>query len=50
VNSRTEEELIGAIPESEAILIITGYEETREHSIMKGWKKKYGKTYQSLLL
>ncbi len=41
----TAEEIIAAIADPEAGLIIAGYEDTGEHSIMKGWEKKHGKTF-----
>lgn len=41
----TAEEIIAAIADPKAGLIIAGYEDTGEHSIMKGWEKKYGKTF-----
>lgn len=41
----TAEEIIAAIADPEAGLIIAGYEDTGEHSIMKGWEKKFGKTF-----
>lgn len=41
----TAEEIIAAIADPEAGLVIAGYEDTGEHSIMKGWEKKYGKTF-----
>lgn len=39
------EEIIAAIADPEAGLIVAGYEDTGEHSIMKGWEKKFGKTF-----
>lgn len=41
----TAEEIIAAIADPEAGLVVAGYEDTGEHSIMKGWEKKYGKTF-----
>jgi len=42
---KTAEDIITAIADPEAGLIIAGYEDTGEHSIMKGWEKKFGKTF-----
>lgn len=42
---KTAEEIISAIADPEAGLIIAGYEDTGEHSIMKGWEKKFGNTF-----
>ena len=39
------EEILAAVADPEAGLIIAGYEDTGEHSIMKGWEKKHGKTF-----
>ena len=41
----TAEEILAAVANPESGLIIAGYEDTGEHSIMKGWQKKYGKTF-----
>jgi len=41
----TAEDILEAIANPEAGLIVAGYEDTGEHSIMKGWEKKYGKTF-----
>ena len=39
------EEILAAVADPDAGLIIAGYEDTGEHSIMKGWEKKHGKTF-----
>ncbi|TEW46448.1 hypothetical protein [Psychromonas algicola] len=39
------EEILAAIADPKSGLIIAGYEDTGEHSIMNGWKKKYGNTF-----
>lgn len=41
----TAEEIIAAIANPESGLIIAGYKDTGEHSIMKGWQKQHGKTF-----
>ncbi len=41
----TAEEILAAVADPNAGLIIAGYEDTGEHSIMKGWEKKFGKTF-----
>ena len=41
----TAEEILAAVADPEAGLIIAGYEDTGEHSIMKNWEKKFGKTF-----
>lgn len=45
LNPGNAEEIISAIADPEAGLIIAGYEDTGEHSIMKGWQEKYGDTF-----
>lgn len=45
LNPGNAEEIISAIADPEAELIIAGYEDTGEHSIMKGWQEKYGDTF-----
>ena len=41
----TAEDILAAVADPKAGLIIAGYEDTGEHSIMKGWEKKFGKTF-----
>ena len=41
----TAEEIIAAVADPDAGLIIAGYEDTGEHSIMKGWEKEYGDSF-----
>ena len=41
----TAEDILAAIADPKSGLIIAGYEDTGEHSIMNGWKKKYGNTF-----
>ena len=41
----TAEDIVAAVADPEAGLIIAGYEDTGEHSIMKGWEKNFGKTF-----
>ena len=41
----TAEDILAAVADPDAGLIVAGYEDTGEHSIMKGWEKKFGKTF-----
>ena len=41
----TAEDILAAVADPKAGLIIAVYEDTGEHSIMKGWEKKFGKTF-----
>ena len=41
----TAEDILAAVADPDADLIVAGYEDTGEHSIMKGWEKKFGKTF-----
>ena len=42
---KTAEEILAAVADPDAGLIIAGYQDTGEHSIMKGWEEKFGKTF-----
>ena len=41
----TAEEIVNAVADPQAGLIIAGYEDTGEHSIMKGWQEEYGDSF-----
>lgn len=41
----TAKEILAALADPEAGIIIAGYEDTGEHSIMKGWEEQFGKTF-----
>lgn len=41
----TAKEILAAIADPEAGIIIAGYEDTGEHSIMKGMEEQFGKTF-----
>ena len=45
MNLTTAEDILAAVADPDAGLIVAGYEDTGEHSIMKGWEKKFGKTF-----
>ena len=41
----TAEDIIAAIADPNSGIVIAGYEDTGEHSIMKGWQEKFGNTF-----